>query len=299
MDKEQPKLIFFVGLLGILILVDFSLWQDLKSYPSEKTVGRQVATETASVMQNLVLPTPELLAHIYYVRFIGNTDPILKQREWKIFAPASLTKILSAVLVYDFLMPSAEISISEQAQSIGEKISGVRPGEIFFRDDLLKFVLISSANDATMALAENIGKNYGPKNIEDPIERFASLMNDKASRLGMRNSHFVNPTGLDADGHYSTAEDLAVLAEYTLKKYPQLWAVTRMIETEVLSQEGKPYVIANTNFLLKEYPAIFGGKTGLTDRAGGALILLYPVKSGKIAVIVILGSENRFNDGRK
>ena len=125
-------------------------------------------------------------------------------------------------------------------------------------------------------------------------------MNKKAGEIGLRNSSFKNPTGLDEADHLSTAEDLALLSEYTWRNYPQLWTLTRSPQSTIFSSAGQTYQIANTNELLEEFPAILGGKTGFTDNAKGNLILLYPIKkSGDVAIIVILRSEDRFGDGRK
>ena len=114
----------------------------------------------------------------------------------------------------------------------------------------------------------------------------------------MTHSHFENPTGLDAESHAASAEDLARLAEYIARRHPELLEIARTREVTVRSRSGGEYAITNTNELLSEFPALLGGKTGLTDKAKGTLLLWYPAGE-KTALIVILGSDDRFGDGRK
>ena len=95
-----------------------------------------------------------------------------------------------------------------------------------------------------------------------------------------------------------SAEDLAILAEYILKKHTKILEISRTVETVVYSDKLTEYRVANTNDLLREFPAILGGKTGFTDNAKGALLFLYPVRPGLTAIAVLLGSEDRFEDGR-
>src|SRR3989338_5564089 len=101
------------------------------------------------------------------------------------------------------------------------------------------------------------------------------------------------------DGHMATAEDFSKLAEYILREHPELWEITKLSSDEAVSIENRLYALENTNELLGEFPALQGGKTGLTDKAKGTMVLLYPVSPYYTAIIVILGSENRFEDGRK
>lgn len=235
-----------------------------------------------------VLNEPQLNAHAYLVKIIGDEHPLIKQREWKKLPPASLTKLLTAVVASEIISPENKIVFSEQAKKVEPKLSGTKAGEIFLRDDVIRLALIESANDAALALAESVG-----------LDKFMAAMNEKAKSLKLLNSNFENPMGLDAKSHLSTAEDLAKLAEYAWREHPELLEITRTQETTIFSAEGRKYQVKNTNELLKEFPAIIGGKTGFTDNAKGALLFLYPVRPDKTAIVVLLGSEDRFGDGRK
>lgn len=238
-------------------------------------------------------PEPELSARAYYIKVIGEKRILLRQNEQKPLAPASLSKLLTAVLAEEILPPNAMIALSNTAKNAGEKMSMAQAGESFTKERMLQLLLISSANDAAAALAEELG---GP-------EAFRRLAEEKIRALNLKNTRFLNPAGLDEEGHYTNAEDLARIVEYIWYTRPGIWETTRISETIVRSNEGKGYPIENTNLLLKEFPAIRGGKTGFTENAKGSLALIYPFKTpsneAKNAVAVILGSENRFEDGRK
>lgn len=236
-----------------------------------------------------ILPQePALDAHAYSIKIIGEKKPLAKRREWKRLAPASLTKLMTAVIASEIIRADSPIVFSEEVKKAEPKSSDAGVGEKFWRDDAIRFALIESANDAALALAETVGQDI-----------FIAKMNEKARALGLQNSNFENPTGLDEAQHLSTAEDLALLAEYITDTHQELWEITRIIETEIFSADGRAHKAKNTNELLQEFPAITGGKTGFTDNAKGALIFLYPVRPGKTAVIVLLGSSDRFGDGRK
>lgn len=285
--NRQPHLLFLLVLLLASVLV-------LLSVQGQES-GRTAAPGNlaAGLAVSRVLPgEPEISAHAFLVKVIGQEQPLLKRREWKPLPPASLSKLLTAVLAQEHLPNLAEILFSEnakRAQEDGEKMSEIRAGDVLIKKDALKLLLMSSANDAAVALAERLGG----------LEFFPQLANEKARIIGMTSSRFANPTGLDQDGHYATAQDLERLAEYIRRVHPAIWEITRAKEANITSGAGVTYKIENTNKLLAEFPAIGGSKTGFTDKAKGSLILIYPLKTGETAVIVILGSEDRFGDGRK
>lgn len=230
---------------------------------------------------------------------IGDKSPLLMQDASKQMRPASLTKILTSLLAIEELDPNAPVIFSIFAKAAGEKESLVPAGEAFVRDDAIHFAVIESANDAAVALAEAVGRKRGAFSFEDAMLLFKQAASQKAKLLSMTNSQFENPTGLDDDNHYTTAEDLFRLVSYVWENHREIWDFSRLSYADIKSLRGIAYHIVATNQLLSEFPALRGGKTGLTDAAKGALILLYPVKPDRTAVIIILGSEDRFEDGRK
>ena len=244
-------------------------------------------------------PEPDILAHSYMVQLIGDDLPLLQRRSMKQMRPASLTKVLTSTIALEELDAKSPVVFSSFAKATGEKESSVPKGESFVRNDVIRFAMIESANDAAVALAEAVGRKRGAFSFDDAISLFVQAANQKAKSLGMMDSHFENPTGLDNDDHYTTAQDLFRLVSYAWDKHLEVWEFSRAVDADIASMTDKAYHIEATNELLKEFPALLGGKTGLTDLAKGALILLYPVHPDRTAVIVILGSDDRFGDGRK
>lgn len=251
-------------------------------------------------------PLPDLSAESFLIQFIGESEPIAKSREWKQMRPASITKLLTAAIAREELLPQSVVPLSASARNVEEKISRVSSGEEFVRDDMIRLALVSSANDAAIALAEQVGRIYGAFLFDDAIAIFQTRAEKKIRELGMKETVFKNPTGLDDVYHVTSARDLFTLVDYLWRTHPELWRITRERASTIQSLAGREYVIFNTNLLLNEFPTLLGGKTGLTDGAKGTLVLLYPVAgvgqgsvSEHIAVIIILGSEDRFEDGRK
>lgn len=244
-------------------------------------------------------PEPELKARAYVVRIKGEEAPLLAHNEAEAFPPASITKLMTAFVAAELLDANDPISLSESAKNIGEKQSRALLGEQFFLKDVIKMTLIESANDAAYALAEAGGKALGALRNEERVPRFLERMNREAARLGMRESAFQNPTGLDEKNHVMSARDIGRLMEDIWNTRQELFSFSRTGETRVISHNGNEYALVNTNSLLREFPGILGSKTGFTNGAGEALAFLYPVRPDKIAIVVLLGSEDRFGDGKK
>ena len=207
--------------------------------------------------------------------------------------PASITKIMTLLLVMEAIESGklsfeTEVTASEHACSMGGSQIWLEPGEVFTVHELLKAAAIASANDACVALAEAVSGSE---------EAFVELMNQRAGELGMENTVFKNCTGLDAEGHLSTARDIAkmsgeLLSHEKIKEYSTVWMDSlRNGETE----------LTNTNKLVRFYKGCTGLKTGSTDEAGCCLSA--SAARGEMELIsVTLGSPNtdeRFAAGRK
>lgn len=196
---------------------------------------------------------------------------------------ASLTKVMTAVVAAEEVADwSTSTAASTEACSIGESEIYLEPGERIKLEDLLYAVLLKSANDAAYALGEAAGGN---------INIFVALMNRKAAELGMKNSHFTNPHGLDAPGHYSSARDMAVLARYALS-FPllkQAFATRK----KVIPWPGREYdrLLENHNKLLR-YDFVKGIKTGYTLKAGHCLISYAEFGNRKIIAVVLHSADS-------
>lgn len=207
--------------------------------------------------------------------------------------PASITKIMSLLLVMEAiengtLTTESILSASEHACSMGGSQIWLEPGESMSVDDLLKAAVIASANDATVALGEAVAGSE---------EGFVALMNEKAASLGMNNTHFVNCTGLDADGHLTTAHDVGIMAaqliKYDLiKNYSTVWMDTL--------RDGKSELV-NTNKLVRFYEGTTGLKTGTTSTAGYCLAATAKREGLELAAVIMGGetSGERFNGAKK
>lgn len=203
---------------------------------------------------------------------------------------ASLTKLLSAVVVLENLQLNDTVTVPQEALRVDDEKQTLYLGEKLSVENLLKLMLIESSNDSAFALAlfaQNRGFNFVEK------------MNEKASRLGMADSYFLDPAGLNDDA-YSTASDLVKLAKYALK-YDLIWNFLSEKNTVVRSIDGKTeHNVKSTDQLLGVIPDITGGKTGYTDGALGCMLLVVdiPGKNDKI-ISIILGTSDRFGETSK
>lgn len=199
--------------------------------------------------------------------------------------PASLTKIMTALLVLESGRLDEVVTISKKAAAETGHQLRLRAGEEWRAEDLLAATLIESANDAACALAEHLGGSEG---------KFVELMNARAANLGLGNTHFVNSAGHDHPLHYSTAADLAVIARAALT-HPlfRLYVSTRSLDIHPLNKDRK-YPMQNNNKLLGAYPGLAGVKTGYTPGAGPCLIALAE-RNGMDVLLVLLQSPSRWH----
>lgn len=264
-----------------------------------KTIGRQdvKGTSVDSTVVNLST-TPELAANILLPELTAKsilaydyqTGTILYARNFdQRVSIASLTKLVTALVVMDTQKLNRVITVQpEDIRVIGGNM-GLIPGEKVLASDVLKAMLIASSNDAAQVLAAYYGGTQ---------EQFVKLMNDKAKQLGLTNTHFTNPVGLDDDDLYSTAQDLSkVVAEFT--KNEELSKIVQMKDYEVKALNVElTHKIRTTNKLLLEDNNVVGIKTGYTSNANGNLIIRSKKGSADV-VTIVLGSENREEDTKK
>lgn len=218
---------------------------------------------------------------------------VFEKNAYEIRPIASLTKLMTAVIADEFYQPADQIPVSLKAVSQDESFGQLSKGEKFTSDSLMLMALNESSNDAAYALAEPM-----------EVEGFIALMNLKSKDLGLQNTYFYNPNGLDPEKgdelNYSTARDLAHLAKYILGR-PRLLQIMGQETAPVYFADGRFHHTAlNTNLLLVENNKIAGGKTGWTEKAGECLLL---ISRGNLEntyyINVVLGSQDRFGDTRK
>ncbi len=215
--------------------------------------------------------------------FDPSGEKFLYQKNTKEKLPiASLTKIITAIVTLENLRLDDIITISKKAVMTEGENGRLVIGEKLSVRDLLYIMLMESSNDAAVALANATDND------------FVTLMNKKIKDLGLKNTHFVDSTGI-SKLNYSTAFDLARVTKHSFDK-PLMWQILGTKEITIYSQDGTiNHHLTNTNKLLGEIPQIIGGKTGFTDEAGGCMLTMIkiPSKPGEYLIIIILGSENR------
>lgn len=197
----------------------------------------------------------------------------------------SLTKIMTALLVLERHKLSESVTIPPIAENIGGSRIHVAAGERFSVGDLLKALLLPSANDVAYALAVFDSGN---------LAAFNRSMNERATQLGLKNTHFANPAGLDNDEQYSTPRDLAWLTLAALRR-PAFRDIIGTRTARISAHDGRMFELKNTNELLHYNEDVSGVKTGTTDRAGECLIVLF-TKERRSYLLVLLGSRERYTD---
>jgi len=212
------------------------------------------------------------------------TGRVLYERDADVqMPPASITKIMTLLLTMEAMEQGrfsldTMVTCSKHAASMGGSQIWLEEGEQMSVDDIIKAVCIKSANDAAVVLAELVGGSE---------EVFASMMNERAKELGMTKTHFVNASGLDADGHLSTARDISLMSRALMRhdkifEYTKIWMDTL---------RGGQTELVNTNKLIRYYNGATGLKTGTTDGAGSCLSATAE-RDGLSLIGVVMGFEN-------
>lgn len=224
------------------------------------------------------------IARSYLVRVDGAT--IWEHVAGERVAPASLTKLMTAVLVDESARLDEVVTISARAAAATGSRLGVKAGERFVVKDLLAAAMIASANDACRALAE----------WRDGFEAaFVHRMNRKAAALGLGDTRFMNACGHDAVGHYSTARDLARLAEAAMASAAIADLVRRPAFTISTADRSRTFLLANRNALIGRFDGAIGVKSGFTPKAGKCVIALAE-RGGVRVLLVMLGGRDRWWD---
>jgi len=252
--------------------------------------NRELFTEKKTFLSYKINPVPYLkndyypyiLAEGIYVVDLPSFTPIFEKNAQQKFLPASTTKIMTALVAVDVYKPEEEITIKKTISD--GQVMDLVVGEKITVENLLYGTLVHSANDAAYVLANNYG-----------FDKYIKLMNKKAEKLHMTQSHFNNANGLDDWNNYSTPFDLALAARELLKNH----YLSKIVSTKeiIISDTDYKYFhrLTNVNQLLGEIQGIGGLKTGYTEAAGENLISFYK-KNGHQFIIVILKSADRFQD---
>lgn len=259
----------------------------MDSFASNLCVGNANITRNTAV--NMTEATSAALFDV------NNSNIIYGKNMHERLAPASLTKVLTALVALDYgnlddvITVTKDVNITES----GATLCGLKEGDTLTLNQALHALLIQSANDAANAIAIHLGGS---------IEGFSALMNEKAISIGATNSHFVNPHGLSADDHYTTAYDLYLIFNEAIN-YELFREIIHMENYSTIYQDSngneKEMEFKTTNMFLRgnynspDKVTVIGGKTGTTNAAGNCLILLSKDTAGNPYISVILRSKER------
>ncbi|MBQ3725168.1 MAG: D-alanyl-D-alanine carboxypeptidase [Oscillospiraceae bacterium] len=208
---------------------------------------------------------------------------LFTQNEHDVLEPASVTKVMTLLLTMEAIDSGKigyddVVTVSDYAASMGGSQVFLSPGEEITVEELLKSVCVSSGNDAAVALAEH---------VSGVTELFVEEMNNRARALGMNDTHFVNPTGLTAEGHVTSAWDIALMSRELLLHHPDIRRFTTIWMDTI---RGGTFGLSNTNKLVRFYDGCTGLKTGYTERAGYC-ISATAEKDGMELIAVIMKGE--------
>ena len=203
-------------------------------------------------------------------------------------APASLTKVVTALVALDHLRLDQTVMVPVSINQLpwDSTRMGLRPGERLTVRELLFGLFLNSGNDAAITLSE----------AAMPRATFVGLMNAKAATLGMADTHFANPIGLDDPAHYTSAADLARASEELIRRFPEVAAMAATPSlTLPATATHHAYTLYNLNELVRKYPGATGLKTGWTGHAGGCLIAT-ATRDGRHLLVVLLASPRIFDE---
>ena len=221
---------------------------------------------------------PLVDAEAYVVQNASTGEVLASLDERERLPIASITKLMTALVTLEHAALDDVVTVSKRAAAVGESSIHLDVGERLTVADLLRAALIQSANDAANALAAHVG--------DGSIPRFVGLMNAKAQELGLTDTRFANPDGLDAPGHVSSARDVTKLARVAMQK-PFIRETVRIVETSVAGRR-----LVNWNDLLSTFPRLLGVKTGHTNGAGWSEVAAAR-GPGVTIYATLLGGETR------
>ncbi len=233
------------------------------------------------------LPEPPEVEAESWLLSDETSQVILMEQEADLPRPmASTTKLMTALVAVEVGDLSSPVQVSREAAAVGEAGVDLVEGEVFLLRTLVRALLIRSGNDAAYAVAQHVGGS---------VEEFVVLMNERAAELGMDNTSFANPHGLDHPDQYSTARDLLLLTREVLA-YPELAEAVSALEISLRdAPSGEERVFSNTNRMLADYEGAFGVKTGYTDNAGLVLVA-GAQRQGHRLVAVVMNTTDHFAD---
>lgn len=278
MLKNRYKFVYLLTIIFTLFMC-FSVYVYADDEDEEEIRQEELNEIVESVATPINEPQINARAAIIYDR--STKQIIWGKNEMEKRAMASTTKIMTAIVVLENANLDDVVTISKKAAGTGGSRLKIRAEDKITVRDLLYGLMLRSGNDAAVALAEYVGES---------VEEFAGLMNKKAEQIGLKNTHFVTPHGLDDENHYTTAYELALLTDYALEN-STFKKIVNTKSTQIRINEN--YMnIYNTNELLGVLPGVDGIKTGFTNNAGRCLVTSCTRDKNQI-ITVVLGCDTK------
>ncbi len=239
-----------------------------------------------------------LVGEAAFVWDVNAGKALYQKNETEKLPLASVTKLMTALLANEIMTSQASVVVNTAALSQSGD-SGLLRDEVFDRQHLTDLTLMSSSNDGAFALAMAAGEKL---RSGDGANAFVQAMNVRAKELGLSDTTYYNPTGLDVSaeqaGAYGTAKDMATLMQYIVEHNPDILTYTTEDSAHIYDKLGNYHQASNTNYYVDQIPGIIGSKTGYTDLAGGNLVVAYDAGLNHPVVVAVLGStqNDRFTD---
>lgn len=291
MKNTEPNILGFLAILAFFGIVGITF-----ATPFDVPVAQtQPATAIEAVAQlpSSLRDSPKITANAAYAYDVTTHSVVFSHNESAQLPLASLTKIALILLAHEYLSPQGVVPITERSL-VPEGDWGLIVGDTWNTQDLIDYTLMVSSNDGAAAIAEAIENATGSDIV--------TLLNGLASARGLKQTYFLNETGLDVNelfsGSYGSAHDVSILLAYAYEHAPQTFEATRRSIATFTSSSGHIYTANNTNKAIGDLPGLVIGKTGFTDLAGGNLGIVAEQEPGHPIVIVVLGSSitERFTD---
>ncbi len=314
MEKNLPKPpLWLVNLTAFCVgtaLVVSLVFVLAREAARERYEGQQTLLRTIPSPQNLIdnpFENIELEGKAAIVLDVTRRKVVFERNAEAQLPLASLTKLMTALITAETLPPYTAVEIQPRTE---ERDVQLKVGERWNLKELLAYTLLTSSNTGADSMAAAAaGYLEGKGTLSNPRidlgSPFVDAMNQKAEKIGMRQTYFLNPSGLDANldvsGSYGSAKDVATLLAYIVVQHPSLLEATEQTELVFTAPDGRKIKARNTNERAATIPGIMASKTGLTDLAGGNLAIAFDASFNEPFVIAVLGSsqEGRFIDTEK
>lgn len=288
MKQSRKNIRFFLNITALISLFVFIIIFPVIKAPLEKSTPGVKSAFVSEPLEPISkeIPPPKITASGIFIIDLDSGIVLLEKNSNVRYKPASLTKIMTALVAMDYFDEDSVLYVKNGQLSNGNKVN-LKKGDELIATDLLYALLVPSGNDAALTLAENYPGGY---------QAFISRMNSKAIEMGLKNTHFVNVSGVESSNHFISAYDITLLARTALQR-PQFSSIVSTQKITVKSLKGNFYPLETTNILLGN-PGIYGVKTGWTPEAGECLVILGE-KDGHSIIITLLNSKDRFGEAKK